>query len=146
MVPDIGLHIVCTANVKWPVLGIDVPVTARAVTVLLRPAIAKREDGEMLVVTLEVESADIAGVAGLFEQRITDLVNRELVKKEVELSWGFAQTLTHSFRLPETLAPLDSLDITVLCGRVRILSDGLGLAVKLDSGVKRHAAGAGDAR
>jgi hypothetical protein len=138
LVPDVGLRIVCKAKVHWPVLGIDVPVTARSLTVLLRPAIARRGEREVLVVTLEVESAELAGVAGLFEQRITDLVNEELVKKEVELTWGFAEALTHSFRLPGELAPLDSLDLTVLSGRVRILSDGVGLAVKLDSGVKRR--------
>jgi len=148
LVPDVGLRIVCKAKVDWPVLGIDVPVTARSLTVLLRPSIARREQGEVLVITLEVEGADLAGIPGLFEQRITDLVNRELVKKEVELSWAFAKTLTHSFRLPEALAPLASLDLTVLGGRVRILSDGLGLAVKLDSGVKRRdvPAQGGDAR
>ena len=139
LVPDVGLRIVCKAKVEWPVLGIDVPVTARSLTVLLRPAIAKREEREVLVVTQEVESVELAAIAGLsFEGRITDLVNEELVKKEVELSWGFAKTLTRSFRLPADLAPLDSLDLTVLCGRVRILSVGIGLAVKLDSGVKRH--------
>jgi hypothetical protein len=138
LVPDVGLRVVCKAEVHWPVLGIDVPVTARSVTVLLRPAIATRGEMEMLVVTLEVESADLTGVAGLFEERITDLVNKELVKKQVELSWGFAKALTHSFRLPRELAPLDSLDLTVLGGRVRVLSDGIGRAVKLDSGVKRR--------
>jgi hypothetical protein len=138
LVPDVGVRVVCKAKVHWPVLGIDVPVTARALTVLVRPSITQREQRDVLVITLEVESADLAGVPGLFEQRITDLVNKELIKKEVELSWGFAKTLTHSFRLPDALAPLESLDLTVLGGRVRILSDGLGLAVKLDSGVSRR--------
>jgi hypothetical protein len=149
LVPDIGLRVVCKAKVNWPVLGVDVPITARALTLLLRPRIAKREGGDVLVVTLEIEDADLAGVPGFFEERITELVNKELIKKEVELTWGFAEALTHSFSLPEALAPLDSLDLAVMGGRVRIMSDGLGLAVKLDSGVKRHdvaTARSGDAR
>jgi hypothetical protein len=138
LVPDIGLRIVCKAKVQWPVLGVDVPVTARSLTLLLRPAVARREEGEALVITLAVESAELTGVPGLFEQRIMDLVNKELVKKEVELSWGFAKTLTHSFRLPGALAPLDSLDLEVLRGRVQILGDRLALAVQFGSSVKRH--------
>ena len=137
LVPNIGVRVVCRAKVHWPVLGIDVPVTIQSLALLLKPQIVAGENGEALVVGLEIESADLVGVPKVFDHRITEMANKELIRKEVELSWCFVRTLTHSFQLPKSIAPLDSLDLTVLAGRVRILADGVGLAVKLDSAVKR---------
>jgi hypothetical protein len=141
LVPDTGVRVICRGKARWPVLGIDLPVTIHALTVLLRPQIAGGDDGGVLVVKLEIESVDLAGVPKMFEHTITEMANKEVVKKEIELSWGFAKTLTHSFRLPESLAPLLSLDLTVLAGRVRIRSDGIGLAVRFESAVKRDGHG-----
>jgi hypothetical protein len=98
----------------------------------------------MLVFKLEIEKVDLAGVPKMFDHRIAEMVNAELVRKEVELSWGFARTLTHSFRLPSSIGPLESFDLTVLAGRVTILSSGIGLAVKLDATVKRDVIEAGE--
>lgn len=139
LVPETGVRVVCRAKVHWPMLGIDVPVTIHSLAVLLRPQIAPGESGEALVVTLEIESMDLAGIPKMFDGRITEMANKELIRKEIELSWCFSRTLTHSFPLPNSITPLDSLDLTVLAGRVRVQSDGVGLAVKLDSAVRRHA-------
>ena len=141
LVPDVGLRIVCQGKAHWPVLGIEVPVTIRSLTVLLRPEIDSRGSSEEFVVRLEIENVDLAGVPKLFEHRITELANKELVRKRVELSWGFARWLTRSLRLPESIAPLESLDLTVMAGRVRILSDGIGLAVRFGAAVKRQGDG-----
>jgi hypothetical protein len=145
LVPEVGVWVVCRAKVHWPVLGIDVPVTLHSLAVLLRPQVVAGESGEALAVTLEIESMDLAGGPKMLDDRITAMANKELIRKEVELSWCFSRTLTHSFPLPESITPLESLDLTVLAGRVRIRSDGIGLAVKLDSAVKRHAVDPGAA-
>lgn len=95
----------------------------------------------MLAFELEIENVDLAGVPGVFDRRITELVNEQLVRKEVGLSWAFASTLTHSFRLPQSIAPAGSLDLTVLAGRVKIRPDGIGLAVQFGACVKPRVVG-----
>lgn len=137
LVPEVGLRVTCQARIHWPVLGIDVPVTIQSLAVLVRPAVAPGPDGQALVVTVEIESVDLAGVPKMIEEKITEKINAELGRRQVELSWNFAQTLTHSFLLPESIRPLASLDLRVTAGRVRIQADGIGLAVQLRSAVER---------
>lgn len=138
-VPDVGLRVVCKALVHWPVLGMAVPITVHSLTMLVRPEVVAGASGCVLVFKLEVEAMDLAAVPAVLAPRITGMVNDELARRQVELSWGFANALTHSFHLPESMQPLDSLDLTVRAGRVMIRSDGIGLAVQLDSAVQRHA-------
>ena len=104
---------------------------------LLRAKIASRESAEALVVTIEVEDVSLAGVPEMFEHKITEMVNKELVRKEIELTWAYARALTRSFRLPSSIAPIESLDLIVLAARVKIVSDGMSLAVRLGSTLKR---------
>jgi hypothetical protein len=140
LVPDVGLRVVCKAKVHWPVLGIEVPVTVHSLDVLLRPEIATRHGAEVLVFKLEIENVDLVGVPKVFDHRITEKINHELREKEVELSWNFTSTLTHSFALPASIDPCESLDLHVVAGRVRIGAHGMGLAVRFAAAVKRHAA------
>lgn len=58
LVADQGVRLQCAANVLWTVLGLHVPVTLHSVSVLLRPEIVKRAEGETLV----IEHADFASV------------------------------------------------------------------------------------
>jgi hypothetical protein len=138
-VPDVGLRVECKARVHWPVLGIPVPITVHSLTMLVRPEVAAGARGSVLVFKLEIEAMDLAGIPAVLAPRITGMVNDELARRQVELSWDFGSALTHSFHLPESMQPLGSLDLTVLAGRVMIRSDGIGLAVQLDSAVQRHA-------
>ena len=139
LVPDVGLRVACKAKVHWPVLGLELPVTLHSLTLLVRPAIAPGAAGDRLVFRLEIESVDLAGLPKMLDRRITEMANAELVRKEVELSWGFAKTLTHSFPLPQAIAPLELLNLAVVAARMKIRSDGISLAVQFDSGVKRRA-------
>jgi hypothetical protein len=139
LVPDVGLRVTCKARVSWPVLGIDVPVTIQSLVVLVRPTIVAGPDGQALVVTVEIESVDLAGVPKMVEEKITERVNADLGRRQVELSWNFARTLSHSFSLPESIRPLASLDLRVLAARLRVMADGVGLAVQLQSAVERTA-------
>jgi hypothetical protein len=140
LVPDLGMRVVCKAKVHWPVLGIEVPVTAHSLEVLLRPEIATRNGADILVFKLEIENVDLAGVPKVFDHGITERINHALREEEVELSWDFASTLTHSFALPASISPCESLDLGVVAGRVRIRADGIGLAVMFTAAVNRRAA------
>jgi hypothetical protein len=137
LVPEVGLRVTCQARMHWPVLGIDVPVTIQSLVVMVRPAIVPGPDGQALVVTVEIESVDLAGVPKMIEEKITERVNAELGRRQIELSWRFMRTLSHSFSLPESIRPLASLALRAMAGRVRIQVDGVSLAVQLESAVER---------
>ena len=142
-----GLRVVCKAKVRWPVLGIDVPVTLHSLTILMRPEPVRREHGDAVVFKLEIEHADLAGVPSMIDDRITEYVNKELDAKHVELTWDVASTLAASFELPDTLVPLDALKLAVAGVRVKVTTEALGVAVLFDYSVTRllHGARAGRA-
>jgi hypothetical protein len=137
LVADQGVRIVCTAHLHWPVLGVSVPVTMTTLIVLLRPVIEAHEGVDSLVFKLEIEHADLAMVPSIIDDRITSLVNEELAKRHVELSWRYAETLDHIFRLPDILEPAESLSLTVTSALVKITTEALGLAISLRSDIHR---------
>jgi hypothetical protein len=137
LVPDKGVRIVCVAQLHWPVLGVSVPVTMKSLIVLLRPVIETHDGMDALVFKLEIEHADFAMLPAVIDTSITSLVNEELAKKHVELSWRYAETLSHVFRLPDLLEPAEALALTVTSAVVKITTEALGLAISLRSDVRR---------
>jgi hypothetical protein len=137
LVENVGLRVVCKARLRWSVLGIALPVTLRSLTVLLRPEIASRPNGPALVFKLEIEEADLVGIPALVDQGATELVNRELAAKHVELAWGYAATLSHVFDLPDALRPLEQLALTVTGAQVKSTNRALGLAIQIGAKVNR---------
>jgi hypothetical protein len=133
LVADRGLRITCEAQIHWPILGVNVPLTLNALTVIVRPAVDKREGGSALVFFLELEHADLAIVPSILDHRMTELVNKELAAKHVELAWNFSETLSHTFALPAVLKNASSLGIEVAWGAIRITADALVFAVSLHS-------------
>jgi hypothetical protein len=139
-VPGLGVRVTFKATAHWPLLGIEVPVAVRSLSLLLRPEICAGTDGEALVFQPVVEAMDIPGLPRALERKLTVMVNRELSRTHASLSWGFTKTLTHSFSLPGSMAPIDSLDLTATAGRIEVRSDGIRLAVSFASAVTRTAA------
>ena len=144
LVPDVGLRIVCAAQLDWPVLGMELPVKARSLAVVIRPMLVRRGENDVLVFKASIDAADLEGVLGLMDHPLANLANKELLRKEVELAWDFAKTLTHSFDLPASMVPLDSIGLWVREGRLHIGADALVLGVRLVSTIKRHAIEAGE--
>jgi hypothetical protein len=127
----------CTAHLHWPVLGVKIPVTIRPLSVRLLPEIDKREKGDALVFKLQIEHADVATVPTIIDNEITDLINRELVKKNIDLSWNFADMLSYDFDLSKILPPIQSLGLKVIGGMVRVTDDSLVLAISFAAKVAR---------
>jgi len=137
LVPDKGVRIVCAAQLHWPVLGVNVPVTMKSLIVLLRPVIETHDGVDALVFKLEIEHADFAMLPAVIDTSITSLVNDELAKKHVELSWRYADTLSHVFNLPTLLEPAEALALSVTSAVVKVTSEALGLAISLRSDIRR---------
>jgi len=127
LVPDVGLRLVCKASVRWPVFRIRVPVNVKSLTVILKPAIERRDGHDALAFGLHVEHADLAGLPPMIDAHITEKINEALAKETI--AWDFAKTLSHAFNLPPVLEDLSAFELVVLGGKVKITDEALGLAV-----------------
>jgi hypothetical protein len=132
-----GLRMSCGARIRWPILGIDVPVTVESVTLLLCPSVPEPPAQDELIFRLTVEAIDFAWAPAAIDDRIADKINHELAKKRALLSWRFGETLSHLFQLPPFLPPLDAVALKVAWGQVRVTSEALVMAVSFHSRVLR---------
>src|SRR4051812_18451885 len=87
IVEDRGLRFTCNAEIRWPVLGIEVPLGVESITMILSPAIAAELGENALAFRPQVESSDLSWIPEMFDKRVADKINDELEKKHVELSW-----------------------------------------------------------
>jgi hypothetical protein len=139
-----GLRMSCGARIRWPILGIDLPVTVESVTLLLCPYIAAppSEDTDAaardeLVFRLTVEAIDFAWAPAVIDHRIAEKINHELAKKHALLSWPFGKSLSHVFELPYFLPPLEAVALKVAWGQVRVTSEAVVIVVSFHSRVLR---------
>jgi hypothetical protein len=129
-----GLRISCRAQIRWPVLGWSVPVTARQLSVLLEPAIEQREGQPALVFRVQLEQADLAAVPARLDAAIRDGVNRALAQR-VKPAWNFGSMLTRSIAMPAVLATTASIELEVAYGNVAVTDVGF----EFELAVKAHA-------
>ncbi|HMI87401.1 MAG TPA: hypothetical protein VK550_25105 [Polyangiaceae bacterium] len=137
LVEDQGLRMTCRARIRWPVLGIDLPVTVESVTLLLCPSVSDLRDRDELVFKLAVEAIDFAWAPAMVDHRIADKLNHELEKKRAMLSWRFGEALAHVFKMPAFLHPLDALALKVAWGQFRVTNEAAVLAISFHSRVLR---------
>lgn len=126
-----GLRIRCNAQIRWPILGMDIPINIGGVTLLAEPSVPA--DGESLLFELRLEHADVAWVPSGLEAKIVDAINDALRENSRDLSWNFTKALSHEFRLPELLQPLRALGLKVAWGKVRTTHDAMVLAVSFNA-------------
>lgn len=127
LVEDRGLRIVCNAQIRWPVLGMDLPINVDRLTVMLEPSVPN-EGGELFV-SVQLEHADVAWVPSVVDTKIVSAINEALKKRKADLSWSFARSLSHDFGLPEMLQPLRALQLKAAWGKVRVTSEAMVLVL-----------------
>ncbi len=126
-----GLHIICPATLAWPVLGIKVPVVISEVSFIMTPRIEQTAGGDLLVFEPRIASADFAMLPGMVDRRLTDLINKELGLRRLDLAWNFSQTLQFSFELPAALTPRRTMSFQAHGAMVRITAEAVVLAVSM---------------
>lgn len=124
-----GVCLSCPAELRWSIVGIDVPVKIHQLTVFLTPKIVEKNRGEVLAFGIELEEADVAGIPGLVDTAIMKAVNGALAAKDLE--WDFRETLLRKFEMPEMLDPIATLDLESKWGKVRMSREALVLALSL---------------
>ncbi|HMJ54672.1 MAG TPA: hypothetical protein VK540_21470 [Polyangiaceae bacterium] len=137
LVEEQGLRVTCGARIRWPILGIDLPVTVDSVTLLLCPSIPGPPAQDELIFRLTVEAIDFAWTPSAIDDRIAEKINHELAKKHALLSWRFGETLSHVFEMPRFLPPLDAVALAVAWGQVRVTSEAMVIVVSFHSRVLR---------
>jgi len=138
LVPDLGLRIECKARVRWPVLGIELPVALNALTLMLVPSVGKGAHGDTLVFRIAIEHADFTAIPDIIDQRITKAINAKLESKDAELCWDLSKTLTLSAQLPELLEELDVFAMRPKWAKVRVTDEAVVYAASFHSAFVRR--------
>jgi hypothetical protein len=124
LVPERGLRIACRAQIRWPVLGMNVPITARNLSVLLSPSVLELEGQPALAFKPRIEQADLSGVPARLDGTLTEAVNRALMER-VAPTWRFGATLTRSIPMPAVLSTTASIDLSVAGAEVHVSEEAL---------------------
>jgi hypothetical protein len=138
LVPNAGVRVKCSAHLRWPLLGLHLPVHAKSLDVLLRPSIGARGGSQSLIFALTIEHVDIAWSPTLVDESLTERVNRELAEHHVELSWNFTKTLSHVFRLPKAMLTAGTLGLEVIEGQIHVTHESLRMSVLFHAKVGRR--------
>lgn len=135
LVADRGLSVQCHAKVMWPVLGIDVALTIRSMTLLVHPSIESRDGERVIVLSPEVDAIDLALLPDIGDTELRAFLNRELQQKRIELPWNYQSMLTHRIPLPAWFRESSTFDICAGGAAVKITDDSIGLAIRFTAEV-----------
>lgn len=139
LVPDVGLRVTCKAKVKWPVLGVGVPVTIHRLVVTFAPEVVHLgDDGDALVFGLRLHHADFAGLPDAIDARLSKSIDDALVARRLDLAWNFTDTLTGTIPLPATLDAIDGVSVRVAWGKVRVTEEAMVMAVSVHHAFHRR--------
>jgi hypothetical protein len=139
LVADRGLAVRCHAKLAWPVLGIDVAITIRSMTILVVPSIESRDGEQLVVFSPEVDALDLALLPDIGDDEVRAFINRALQEKRIELPWNYRETLGHQFPLPEWFRPNAAFGIRPNGAAVKVTNDTMGLAIGIHAGVEPQA-------
>jgi hypothetical protein len=136
LVAERGLRVRCHAKLKWPVLGIEVGVTVRSMTVLIVPSVESRDGEQVIVFSPEVDALDLALLPDIGDDELRAFINRALQEKRIELPWKYKQTLDHQLAMPEWFRAGAIFDIQSNGAAVKVTNDSVGLAIGLSASIE----------
>lgn len=137
LVPGAGLRIACRAQIRWPVLGLSVPITARHLSVLVRPLIETMEGRLALVFRVRLEQADLSAVPARLDATIRDAINRALTER-IKLAWQFGSMLSRSIPMPVLVTTTDSIELAVDQARAEVTADAFHFELHIQAGTTRR--------
>ena len=133
LLPGRGLRLACRAQIRWPIMGLTVPITAKELSVLLLPSIATPGGQPALVFGVQIERADLSAVPARLDTAITEALNRALAER-AKLKWEFGKMLTRSVPMPLMLTTTDSIDLLCDHGLVEVTEDGFSFELAIRAG------------
>ena len=133
LLPGKGLRLACRAQIRWPIMGLTVPITARELIVVLRPAITTPGGQPALSFGIQIERADLSAVPARLDTALTEALNRALAQR-AKLQWEFGKMLTRSVPLPLMLTTTDSIDLLCDHGVVAVTEEGFTFELGVRAG------------
>ncbi|MET0341414.1 MAG: hypothetical protein ABW252_10445 [Polyangiales bacterium] len=137
LLPGKGLRLVCSAEIRWPLMGLTVPIKAHSLSVLLKPSIVVELGFPRLRFGIEIEKADLVSVPARIDAAITKAVNAALGER-VKVGWDFGAMLTRSIAMPRMLATTESLDLRVVSHALAVTADALTLELGVHASASRR--------
>lgn len=137
LVPQRGLRIACRAQIRWPVLGMSVPITAKNLSVLMTPSIVQVAGQPALAFLPRIEQADLSGIPSRLDGTITEAVNRALAER-VKPTWHFGASLTRSVPMPPVLSTTASIDLSADGGEVHVTEEAFTFALVVRADAPRR--------
>ena len=98
---DRGLATSLPRQTSLAILGIDVAITIRSMTLLVVPSTELRDGNRVIVFAPEVDALDLALLLDVGDAELRAFINRELQEKRIELPWNYKETLDQQFALPD---------------------------------------------
>jgi hypothetical protein len=135
LVPDRGLRIETTARLRWTIAGVVIPVTVQAAQLLVIPEIVRRDERDLLRLSLLLESADLRHVPAFVDAKVVDEVNEALRAEDARLTWHFLDTLTFRIGLPARLRSAEALELVARWGAMDIRETAVVFTVSYVSAV-----------
>lgn len=135
LVPDRGLRIETAARLRWTIAGVVIPVTVQAARILVVPEIVRRDERDLLRLSLILESADLRHVPAFVDAKVVDEVNEALRAEDARPTWHFLDTLTFRIGLPARLRSAEALELVARWGAMDIRENEVVLTVSYVSAV-----------
>ena len=132
---DRGLRLRCHAKLLWPILGIDVAITIRSMTLLVVPSTELRDGNRVIVFAPEVDALDLALLPDVGDAELRAFINRELQEKRIELPWNYKETLDQQFALPDWFPAGAVFEIRSNGAAIKVTNDSIGLAIDVSASV-----------
>ncbi|HEY1956378.1 MAG TPA: hypothetical protein VGH28_12220 [Polyangiaceae bacterium] len=133
LVPDKGIRLRTESHVVWTVAGLRVPIHARVASLLVAPAIERRNGRDALVLRVRVEKLDVSVLPDFIDVTVLHRINDKLGKHDDALVWRFSEMLDRRFRLPPRVESADAIETHVRWGKLRIAEEGIALAISVDA-------------
>lgn len=131
-VPRVGLRMTCSGTLHYPLPILPDEYIIKLGRVVVRPSIAQRDDGPVMLFDLGLEALDIRLVPEFLDDHILEKVNERLRLQASRIAWPFTRTLTRTFGLGQRLTLADHVAFATRGGALEVTDDGLVLTVYTD--------------
>lgn len=141
LVADQGLRVEMRARVRWPVLGVDVPIDVPSVTAMLRIKVVERAGEDVFAFAPEIEALDVTHLPAFVDRGLKGAINAAIASDLDRLTWRFTHTLDFAVAIPEATASPRRLHLAAKWGDVVVTSEGVKLVATFTSDLSdRHVA------
>ncbi|MFI5297331.1 MAG: hypothetical protein ACHREM_04475 [Polyangiales bacterium] len=138
LVADQGLRVEMRARVRWPMLGINMPIDVPNVTALLRLKVMQRGGEDVFAFAPEIEALDVTHLPGFADDSLMKAINAEIAKDHDALTWRFTHTLDFQVPIPEVATPARRLHLVAKWGDVVVTKDGVQLVATFNAELSRR--------